>query len=108
MLGATDPYACICTFWSDRYDHDLEYAGYATRRDEFVVRGSLEERTLAGFYLLDGAVAAAVGLDRGGGPELDEDPEMRPQPSSSHGEPGRHPPGWPTSRQTGARSPTRR
>ena len=76
MLGATDPYDYVYTFWSDQYEHKLEYAGYATRWDGFVVRGSLQERTLVGFYIADGAVAAAVGLDRGGDPELDEDSEM--------------------------------
>jgi 3-phenylpropionate/trans-cinnamate dioxygenase ferredoxin reductase component len=76
MLAATDPYDYVYTFWSDQYEHKLEYAGYATRWDAFVVRGSLEQRKLVGFYLLDGVVAAAVGLDRGGDPELDEDSEM--------------------------------
>jgi 3-phenylpropionate/trans-cinnamate dioxygenase ferredoxin reductase component len=42
MLGSTDPYDYIYTFWSDQYDHNLEYAGYAATWDEFVVRGSLE------------------------------------------------------------------
>jgi 3-phenylpropionate/trans-cinnamate dioxygenase ferredoxin reductase subunit len=76
MLGATDPYDYIYTFWSDQYEDKLEYAGYASKWDEFVVRGSLEERMFLGFYLLDGVVAAAVGLNRGGDPELDEDSEM--------------------------------
>ena len=44
--------------------------------DEFVVRGSLEERQFVGFYLREGQLQAAVGLDRGGDPELDEDSEM--------------------------------
>jgi 3-phenylpropionate/trans-cinnamate dioxygenase ferredoxin reductase component len=76
MLGASDPYDYIYTFWSDQYEDKLEYAGYATKWDQFVVRGSLEERMFVGFYVVDGAVAAAVGLNRGGDPELDEDSEM--------------------------------
>jgi 3-phenylpropionate/trans-cinnamate dioxygenase ferredoxin reductase component len=76
MLGATDPYDYLHTFWSDQYEHKLEYAGHATSWDAFVVRGSIEERRLVGFYLLGGVVTAAVGLDRGGDPELDEDSEM--------------------------------
>jgi 3-phenylpropionate/trans-cinnamate dioxygenase ferredoxin reductase subunit len=76
MLGAADPYDYIYTFWSDQYEDKLEYAGYATRWDQFVVRGNLEERTFLGFYIADGVVAAAVGLNRGGDPELDEDSEM--------------------------------
>ena len=51
MLGSTAPYDYIHTFWSDQYEHKLEYAGHATRWDDFVVRGSLEERELIGFYL---------------------------------------------------------
>jgi 3-phenylpropionate/trans-cinnamate dioxygenase ferredoxin reductase subunit len=76
MLGATEPYDYIYTFWSDQYEHKLEYAGFARRWDSFVIRGSLSERRLVGFYLVDGVVAAVVGVDRGGDPELDEDSEM--------------------------------
>lgn len=76
MLGSTAPYDYIHSFWSDQYEHKLEYVGHAAKWDEFVVRGSLEERELVGFYLLEGQLQAAVGLDRGGDPELDEDSEM--------------------------------
>jgi 3-phenylpropionate/trans-cinnamate dioxygenase ferredoxin reductase subunit len=76
MLGSTDPYDYLYTFWSDQYDHKLEYAGYAATWDDFVVRGSLDEGKLIGFYLTAGVVRAAVGLDRGGDPELDRDSEM--------------------------------
>jgi 3-phenylpropionate/trans-cinnamate dioxygenase ferredoxin reductase subunit len=76
MLGATDPYRYLHSFWSDQYDHKIEYVGHAARWDEFVVRGSVAEGKLIGFYLVGGAVRAAVGLDRGGDPELDTDGEM--------------------------------
>jgi 3-phenylpropionate/trans-cinnamate dioxygenase ferredoxin reductase component len=76
MLGSAAPYDYIYSFWSDQYDHKLEYVGYATKWDEFVVRGSLQERKLVGFYLVKGVVRAAVGLDRGGDPELDRGSEM--------------------------------
>lgn len=76
MLGSDDPYDYIHTFWSDQYDHKIEYAGHAMTWDDFVIRGSLEEKKLIGFYLADGLVRAAVGLDRGGDPELDQDSEM--------------------------------
>jgi 3-phenylpropionate/trans-cinnamate dioxygenase ferredoxin reductase subunit len=75
-LGSTAPYDYIHSFWSDQYEHKLEYVGHATKWDEFVVRGSLEEREFLGFYLLEGQLLAAVGLDRGGDPELDSDSEM--------------------------------
>jgi 3-phenylpropionate/trans-cinnamate dioxygenase ferredoxin reductase subunit len=76
MLGSTTPYDYVHTFWSDQYDHKLEYVGHATKWDDFVVRGSLEEGKLIGFYLQEGLLQAAVGLDRGGDPELDTDQEM--------------------------------
>ena len=76
MLGSTAPYDYIHTFWSDQYEHTIEYVGHVTKWDEFVVRGSVEESKLVGFYLVDGVVRAAIGLDRGGDPELDRDSEM--------------------------------
>jgi 3-phenylpropionate/trans-cinnamate dioxygenase ferredoxin reductase subunit len=76
MLGSTDPYDYIYTFWSDQYEHKIEYVGHVDKWDEFVVRGSLADAHLIGFYLVDGVVRAAVGLDRGGDPELDLDGEM--------------------------------
>jgi 3-phenylpropionate/trans-cinnamate dioxygenase ferredoxin reductase subunit len=76
MLGSNDPYDYIHTFWSDQYDHKLEYAGHTTNWDEFVIRGSQEEGRLIGFYLQEGLLQAAVGLDRGGDPEEDTDSEM--------------------------------
>jgi 3-phenylpropionate/trans-cinnamate dioxygenase ferredoxin reductase subunit len=76
MLGSTAPYDYIHSFWSDQYDHKLEYVGHAATWDDFVVRGSLDEGKLIGFYLTGGTVRAAAGLDRGGDPELDRDSEM--------------------------------
>jgi 3-phenylpropionate/trans-cinnamate dioxygenase ferredoxin reductase component len=76
MLGSTAPYDYLHSFWSDQYEHKLEYVGHAAKWDEFAVRGSAEEAKLVGFYLAGGVVQAAVGLDRGGDPELDLDGEM--------------------------------
>jgi 3-phenylpropionate/trans-cinnamate dioxygenase ferredoxin reductase subunit len=76
MLDQNKPYGYIHSFWSDQFEHKLEYSGYAETWDRFVVRGSLEERKLVGFYLKDGVLRAAMGLDRGGDPELEPDSEM--------------------------------
>jgi 3-phenylpropionate/trans-cinnamate dioxygenase ferredoxin reductase component len=76
MLGSTAPYDYIYSFWSDQYDHKLEYVGHVDKWDQFVVRGSGQEGKLIGIYLVGGVVRAAVGLDRGGDPELDTDGEM--------------------------------
>ena len=76
MLGSKAQYDYVHSFWSDQYEHTIEYVGHVTKWDEFVVRGSVEEGKLVGFYLVDGVVRAAIGLDRGGDPELDRDSEM--------------------------------
>jgi 3-phenylpropionate/trans-cinnamate dioxygenase ferredoxin reductase subunit len=76
MLGSAAPFDYIHNFWSDQYEHTLQYVGHATRWDDFVVRGSLQEGKLVGFYLLAGEVRAAVGFDRGGDPENEPDSEM--------------------------------
>jgi 3-phenylpropionate/trans-cinnamate dioxygenase ferredoxin reductase subunit len=76
MLGSTAPYDYVHSFWSDQYDHKLEYVGHVEKWDQFVVRGSVREGKLIGIYLVDGIVRAAIGLDRGGDPELDTDSEM--------------------------------
>ena len=76
MLDSTAPYDYVHSFWSDQYDHKLEYVGHVEKWDQFVVRGSVRDGKLIGIYLVDGIVRAAVGLDRGGDPELDTDGEM--------------------------------
>jgi 3-phenylpropionate/trans-cinnamate dioxygenase ferredoxin reductase component len=57
------------SFWSDQYEHLIEYVGFAASWDRLVVRGHPASRTFLGFYLKDGMVRAAVGLNRGGDPE---------------------------------------
>src|SRR3989442_3555435 len=76
MLGIGAPYAYVHTFWSDQYDLKLEYVGHVRKWDQFIVRGSLDERKFLGFYLADGVLKAAVGVNRGGDPELDQQGEM--------------------------------
>jgi 3-phenylpropionate/trans-cinnamate dioxygenase ferredoxin reductase subunit len=76
MLGSAAPFDYVDNFWSDQYEHTLQYVGHATSWDDFAVRGSLPERKLVGFYLLAGVVRAAVGFDRGGDPEWEPDSEM--------------------------------
>ena len=65
MLGDGGPYEEVPWFWSDQYEHNLQYAGFHTEWDELVVRGSLEERSFVAFYRKDGRVLAAVAIGRG-------------------------------------------
>jgi 3-phenylpropionate/trans-cinnamate dioxygenase ferredoxin reductase component len=66
MLGFDEPFTDPHWFWSDQYDHNLQYAGHATSWDEVVIRGSVEERDFTAFYLDEGVLTAAFGVDRGG------------------------------------------
>jgi len=69
MLGGEEAYDYVHSFWSDQYEHVIEYVGCASSWDRVVWRGKPESRKFLGFYLKDGVVRAAVGLDRGGDPE---------------------------------------
>jgi len=69
LLGDERPYDYVHSFWSDQYEHSLQYVGFATRWDRLVFRGRPESRKFLGFYLKDGIVRAVVGLNRGGDPE---------------------------------------
>jgi 3-phenylpropionate/trans-cinnamate dioxygenase ferredoxin reductase component len=76
ILGSRAAYRYMHSFWSDQFEHKLEYIGHARKWDRFAVRGSLAERNFVGFYLLAGKLRAAVGLNRGGDPEIDTDGEL--------------------------------
>ena len=69
LLGGEQPYDYVHSFWSDQYEHSIQYVGFAASWDRLVFRGRPESRKFLGFYLKDGIVRAAVGLDRGGDPE---------------------------------------
>ena len=65
MMGVGEPYQEIPWFWSDQYEHNLQYVGFHREWDELVVRGSLEDRSFVAFYRKDERVLAAVAIDRG-------------------------------------------
>ena len=65
MMGMASAYDEIPWFWSDQYDYNVQYAGFHTDWDDLIVRGNLEERDFIAFYIKDGLVTAAVGMDRG-------------------------------------------
>jgi 3-phenylpropionate/trans-cinnamate dioxygenase ferredoxin reductase component len=64
MMGRDTPYDEIHWFWSDQYEHTIQYAGYHREWDDLVIRGSLESRSFAAFYMLGGRVQAVVSVDR--------------------------------------------
>lgn len=65
MMGSEAPFDDPHWFWSDQYDHNLQSIGLVFDGDEMVIRGSLEERSFLAFYMKDGLLRAAVGLNRG-------------------------------------------
>ena len=69
MLGGTQPYDYVHSFWSDQYEHMIEYVGFAARWDRVVFRGDPGSRKFLGFFLQDGTLRAAMGLNRGGDPD---------------------------------------
>jgi len=69
MLGVAEAYAYVHSFWSDQYEHVIEYVGFAADWDRLVFRGRPQDRKFLGFYMKNGIVRAAVGLNRGGDPE---------------------------------------
>jgi 3-phenylpropionate/trans-cinnamate dioxygenase ferredoxin reductase component len=64
MMGRDTVYDDVHWFWSDQYEHSIQYAGHHREWDDLVIRGSLEARSFAAFYLKDGRLQAAVSLDR--------------------------------------------
>lgn len=65
VMGANEPFADPHWFWSDQFEHNIQYAGHAVDWDRVVIRGSVEARRFTAFYLKDGLVDGVVAIDRG-------------------------------------------
>jgi 3-phenylpropionate/trans-cinnamate dioxygenase ferredoxin reductase subunit len=66
LLGAGDAvHDDVPWFWSDQYDCNIQYAGFAEPWDRLVVRGSLEERRFIAFQLRETRIVAAVAFNQG-------------------------------------------
>lgn len=77
LLGDLQPYDYIYSFWSDQYEHNIEYVGFARTWEKIVLRGTFESRKFLVFYLTGGVIQAVFGLNRGGDPEVEADSELR-------------------------------
>jgi len=64
MVGRKAPFEDPHWFWSDQYDYNLQYGGFAHEWDDIVVRGSLEQRDFAAFFLKGGVLLAALSVNR--------------------------------------------
>ena len=65
MLGSEEAFDDPHWFWSDQYDVNLQYAGFAKQWDDVVIRGSTEEREFVAFYMHEGMLLAALAMNRG-------------------------------------------
>jgi 3-phenylpropionate/trans-cinnamate dioxygenase ferredoxin reductase subunit len=59
MLGDETPYDALPWFWSDQYGLKLQIAGLSQGYDKLIVRGDINERSVAFFYMKDGKIIAA-------------------------------------------------
>jgi apoptosis-inducing factor 3 len=64
MLGQNRRYDAVPVFWTIQYLKRLDYIGHATDWDDIVVHGDLNKPEFLAYYLKNGVVAAAAGLDR--------------------------------------------
>ena len=63
MAGAIEAYTEVPWFWSNQYDLNLQYAGAGLAWDEIVIRGAMAQPPFAVFYLRDGRLVAAAGVN---------------------------------------------
>ncbi|MFO1024615.1 MAG: FAD-dependent oxidoreductase [Acetobacteraceae bacterium] len=64
MLGGSERYDAVPVFWTIQYLKRLDYIGHAADWDDIVVHGDLEQPCFLAYYVKDGFVVAAAGLDR--------------------------------------------
>lgn len=64
MLGPTDPYNPIPSFWSDQFSYGLQYRGHAPSWDSIVYRGDKAGGSFSAFYMIDGALQAVCSINR--------------------------------------------
>ncbi len=64
MLGQQVRYDAVPVFWTIQYLKRLDYIGHASEWDNIVLHGDPEKPELLAYYVKDGVVVAAAGLDR--------------------------------------------
>ncbi|HEY6327497.1 MAG TPA: FAD-dependent oxidoreductase [Candidatus Cybelea sp.] len=64
MLGPTDPYNPIPSFWSDQFSYSLRFRGNAPQWDSVAFRGDTRAGSFSAFYLTGGAVQAVCSVNR--------------------------------------------
>ncbi|HEX2943281.1 MAG TPA: FAD-dependent oxidoreductase, partial [Rhodopila sp.] len=64
MAGQGARYDVVPVFWTIQYLKRLDYIGHASDWDDIVVHGDLEKPEFLAYYVKDGRVVAAAGLDQ--------------------------------------------
>ena len=64
MVGQPTRFDAVPVFWTIQYLKRLDYIGHAAEWDDIVVHGDLEKPEFLAYYVKDGIVVAAAGLDR--------------------------------------------
>ncbi|MGH3583817.1 MAG: oxidoreductase C-terminal domain-containing protein, partial [Mycobacterium sp.] len=52
-------------FWSDQFDHNIQFLGAAPQSCDLIIRGNPAERDFTAFYVDDGILCGAFAIDRG-------------------------------------------
>ncbi len=64
MLGHAVRYDAVPVFWTIHYMKRLDYIGHAAKWDKIVLHGDPAKPEFLAYYVKDGLVAAAAGIDR--------------------------------------------
>jgi NADPH-dependent 2,4-dienoyl-CoA reductase/sulfur reductase-like enzyme/nitrite reductase/ring-hydroxylating ferredoxin subunit len=64
VLGQAIRYDAVPVFWTIQYMKRLDYIGHASEWDDIIVHGDLEKPEFLAYYVKNGLVVAAAGLDR--------------------------------------------
>jgi NADPH-dependent 2,4-dienoyl-CoA reductase/sulfur reductase-like enzyme/nitrite reductase/ring-hydroxylating ferredoxin subunit len=64
MAGKATTFDAVPFFWTQQFDAGLLYVGHASRWDEIIYWGDVAGRDFIAFYVRDGRVSAAAGMNR--------------------------------------------
>jgi NADPH-dependent 2,4-dienoyl-CoA reductase/sulfur reductase-like enzyme/nitrite reductase/ring-hydroxylating ferredoxin subunit len=64
MAGKATTFDAVPFFWTRQFDAGLLYVGHASRWDEIIYQGDVAGRDFIAFYVSDGRVSAAAGMNR--------------------------------------------
>ncbi len=63
MLGRREKFTAAPFFWTQQYGKSLRYAGHAEHWDEIIYQGDVAKQDFLAYYVLDGRIVAAAGMN---------------------------------------------